>query len=66
MDAPRRDSVDSLASLAVLFPQDNYELAITGDAFEWMIDFASDETFAKMLVKCQIFARMSPDQKVSS
>ena len=28
-----------------------------------MLDFASDETFEKMLVKCQIYSRMSPDQK---
>ncbi|KAJ2992757.1 hypothetical protein HDV02_002869 [Globomyces sp. JEL0801] len=41
----------------------DYILAITGDAFQWMLEFASDESFEKMLVKCQIFARMSPDQK---
>ena len=41
----------------------NYELAITGDVFQWMLDFASDEVFERMLIKCQIFSRMSPDQK---
>ncbi|KAJ3312746.1 hypothetical protein HDV04_002710 [Boothiomyces sp. JEL0838] len=41
----------------------DYQMAITGDAFQWMLEFASDEIFEKMLVKTQIFARMSPDQK---
>ncbi|KAL2915285.1 hypothetical protein HK105_205150 [Polyrhizophydium stewartii] len=41
----------------------NYELAITGDVFQWMLDFAPDETFERMLIKCQVFSRMSPDQK---
>ncbi|KAL5035740.1 hypothetical protein BDV3_005595 [Batrachochytrium dendrobatidis] len=41
----------------------NYELAITGDVFQWMLDFSNDETFERMLVKCQVFSRMSPDQK---
>ncbi len=27
----------------------NYELAITGDAFQWMLDFASDETFERVM-----------------
>ncbi|KAJ1344961.1 hypothetical protein BSLG_000476 [Batrachochytrium salamandrivorans] len=40
-----------------------YELAITGDVFQWMLDFGTDETFERMLVKCQVFSRMSPDQK---
>ncbi|KAI8924811.1 hypothetical protein BC831DRAFT_463710 [Entophlyctis helioformis] len=41
----------------------DYELAITGDVFQWMLDYAPDDTFERMLVKCQIFSRMSPDQK---
>ena len=49
-----------------------YFLAITGEVFSWMLDFASEESIQKviqliinmkMLIKCQIFARMSPDQK---
>ncbi|TPX45622.1 hypothetical protein SeMB42_g01692 [Synchytrium endobioticum] len=40
-----------------------YSLAVTGDVFQWMLEFASKERMDRLLVKCQIFARMSPDQK---
>ncbi|KAG4304603.1 hypothetical protein PORY_001996 [Pneumocystis oryctolagi] len=42
---------------------ENYSLAITGDIFKWMIDFSPSDVFEKMLVKTQVFARMSPDEK---
>ena len=63
-DTALRDS-----SSGVVSPRSNkpvgteYYLAITGDVLSWMLDFASEESLQKMLVKCQIFARMSPDQK---
>ncbi|EJD52718.1 Ca-transporting ATPase [Auricularia subglabra TFB-10046 SS5] len=41
----------------------DYTLAITGDVFRWMINYAPLETLQRMLVKAQIFARMSPDEK---
>ena len=41
----------------------DYDLAINGDVFQWMIDFAPDEIFERFLVKCTVYARMSPDQK---
>ncbi|RMD41460.1 hypothetical protein DV735_g3675, partial [Chaetothyriales sp. CBS 134920] len=41
----------------------DYSLAVTGDAFRWMIDFGSTELLQRMLVKGQVFARMSPDEK---
>ncbi|CAI2162186.1 8461_t:CDS:10 [Funneliformis geosporum] len=41
----------------------DYDLAVTGDIFRWMIDFADEVTLFKMFVKGQIFARMSPDEK---
>jgi cation-transporting ATPase 13A3/4/5 len=57
----------------------DYSLVVTGDAFRWLINYAPLETlqrvgisvmpkqnskhFLKMLVKTQIFARMSPDEK---
>ncbi|KAJ3167481.1 hypothetical protein HK101_011775 [Irineochytrium annulatum] len=41
----------------------DYSLAITGEVFQWMMDYADNDTFNRMLVKCQIFARMSPEQK---
>ncbi|KAF9132248.1 hypothetical protein BGW39_000500 [Mortierella sp. 14UC] len=41
----------------------DYALAVTGDCFRWMVDFAPKATLHRMLVKGQIFARMSPDEK---
>jgi len=38
-------------------------LVITGDVFRWMINHSPLETLQRMLVKTQIFARMSPDEK---
>ncbi|KAI1155797.1 hypothetical protein F4825DRAFT_406576 [Nemania diffusa] len=41
----------------------NYSLAISGDVFRWIIDFAPNDIVQKMLVRGKIFARMSPDEK---
>ncbi|KAK2463191.1 hypothetical protein APHAL10511_004846 [Amanita phalloides] len=41
----------------------DYSLVITGDVFRWMINYAALETLQRMLVKTQIYARMSPDEK---
>ncbi|KAH8167765.1 hypothetical protein CIB48_g488 [Xylaria polymorpha] len=41
----------------------NYSLAISGDVFRWIIDFAPKDVMQKMLVRGKIFARMSPDEK---
>ncbi|THH06605.1 hypothetical protein EW145_g3970 [Phellinidium pouzarii] len=41
----------------------DYTLVITGDVFRWMINYAPLETLQRMLVKSQVFARMSPDEK---
>lgn len=41
----------------------DYHLAVTGDVFRWMMEFSPLETLERMLVKSQIFSRMSPDQK---
>ncbi|KAF8726522.1 hypothetical protein AX14_007766 [Amanita brunnescens Koide BX004] len=41
----------------------DYSLVITGDVFRWMVNYAALETLQRMLVKTQIFARMSPDEK---
>ncbi|KAI8367020.1 putative P-type ATPase [Choanephora cucurbitarum] len=40
-----------------------YYLAITGEAFRWMVDHAETECLYRMLVKGAIYARMSPDEK---
>ncbi|KAL8633948.1 hypothetical protein Q9189_000193 [Teloschistes chrysophthalmus] len=41
----------------------NYTLAVTGDVFRWTVDFGEETVLRRMLVACQIFARMSPDEK---
>jgi len=41
----------------------DYELAVTGDVFRWMTDYAPIELVRRMLIKGTIFARMSPDEK---
>ncbi|KAL4080351.1 hypothetical protein V8B97DRAFT_2020959 [Scleroderma yunnanense] len=41
----------------------DYALVVTGDVFKWMINYAPLETLQRMLVKTQVFARMSPDEK---
>ncbi|PVI07557.1 P-type ATPase-like protein [Periconia macrospinosa] len=41
----------------------NYSLAVSGDVFRWIIDFASPSVLREMLVVGQVFARMSPDEK---
>ncbi|KAI9597974.1 hypothetical protein BDF19DRAFT_494043 [Syncephalis fuscata] len=44
-------------------PSRDYELAITGEVFRWMVDHAPRQVLHRMLVKSPIFARMSPDEK---
>jgi cation-transporting ATPase 13A2 len=41
----------------------NYSLAVSGDVFRWIVDFASESLLREMLVVGQVFARMSPDEK---
>ncbi|KAI0852262.1 hypothetical protein F5Y00DRAFT_227703 [Daldinia vernicosa] len=41
----------------------NYSLAVSGDVFRWIIDFAPHEVMQRMLVRGKVFARMSPDEK---
>lgn len=41
----------------------NYSLAVSGDVFRWIIDFAPEEMLHRMLLNGQVFARMSPDEK---
>ena len=40
-----------------------YSLAVSGDVFRWIVDFGPQEVLQRMLVKGQVFARMSPDEK---
>ena len=41
----------------------NYSVAVTGEIFRWIIDFAPENILREMLVCGQVFARMSPDEK---
>ncbi|KAL6790409.1 putative Ca2+ pump [Trichoderma sp. SZMC 28013] len=41
----------------------NYSLAVSGDVFRWIVDYAPADLLSKMLVKGKVFARMSPDEK---
>ncbi|KAI9721371.1 MAG: hypothetical protein M1828_005231 [Chrysothrix sp. TS-e1954] len=41
----------------------NYTVAVSGEAFRWIIDFASERVLREMLVTGQVYARMSPDEK---
>ncbi|KAI9158814.1 Cation-transporting ATPase [Paramyrothecium foliicola] len=41
----------------------NYSLAISGEVFRWIVDYAPPEVMRRMLVCGKVFARMSPDEK---
>jgi cation-transporting ATPase 13A3/4/5 len=41
----------------------NYSVAVSGEVFRWIIDFAPEKVLREMLVCGQVFARMSPDEK---
>ncbi|KAM5342744.1 hypothetical protein ACJ41O_013710 [Fusarium nematophilum] len=41
----------------------NYSLAVSGDVFRWIVDFAPPQVLQRMLISGKVFARMSPDEK---
>ncbi|KAL4806028.1 hypothetical protein BDV18DRAFT_140397 [Aspergillus unguis] len=41
----------------------NYSLAISGDIFRWILDYEDESVVKRMLVRGNVFARMSPDEK---
>ncbi|KAI9887777.1 MAG: hypothetical protein M1823_000418 [Watsoniomyces obsoletus] len=41
----------------------DYSIALTGDVFRWIVDYAPAEILQRALVRGQVFARMSPDEK---
>ncbi|KAK8247670.1 P-type ATPase-like protein [Phyllosticta capitalensis] len=41
----------------------NYSVAVSGDVFRWIIDYANPKILNELLVRGQVFARMSPDEK---
>jgi cation-transporting ATPase 13A2 len=61
---PLAPPVDGDASLPYeIMNLRNYSLAVSGDVFRWVVDFAPPEVVNRMLVCGQVFARMSPDEK---
>ncbi|ORX61792.1 putative P-type ATPase [Hesseltinella vesiculosa] len=43
--------------------QRQYYVAVTGEAFRWVVDHGSVDLLGRMLIKGAIYARMSPDEK---
>ncbi|TPX75895.1 hypothetical protein CcCBS67573_g02821 [Chytriomyces confervae] len=44
--------------------KDEYQLAVSGEVFSWMLEYSDKmKSFFRMLIKAQVFARMSPEQK---
>ncbi|OAA64618.1 p-type ATPase [Niveomyces insectorum RCEF 264] len=41
----------------------NYSVAVSGDVFRWIIDYAKPEIVYRMLICGKVYARMSPDEK---
>lgn len=61
---PLPPSVEADASLPYdISNMRNYSLAVSGDVFRWLIDFAEPHIQKRMLVSGKIYARMSPDEK---
>ena len=62
LPAPLPAEMDSAAPYDALTMGD-YSVAVTGDVFRWIVDFGSKDILQRILVKGQVFARMSPDEK---
>lgn len=62
LPAPLPTEQDNSAPYDALANTD-YTLAVTGDAFRWVVDFGPADVLKRMLVKGHVFARMSPDEK---
>ena len=41
----------------------NFSIALSGDAFRWIVEYSSGEVLKRTLACAQVFARMSPDEK---
>ncbi|CAK7204158.1 hypothetical protein SEUCBS139899_006912 [Sporothrix eucalyptigena] len=41
----------------------NYSVAVSGDVFRWIVDYARPEILHRMLICGKVYARMSPDEK---
>lgn len=59
---PPSPSADSTLPFEITNLRD-FSLAVTGDVFRWIVDYAPPETLQRMLIRGKVFARMSPDEK---
>ncbi|KAL2836265.1 hypothetical protein BJX68DRAFT_250883 [Aspergillus pseudodeflectus] len=62
MPLPAPDGVDLSIPEAACSAR-NYSLAVSGDAFRWILDLEDEIVVKRMLVRGNVFARMSPDEK---
>ncbi|KAL2813331.1 hypothetical protein BDW59DRAFT_154862 [Aspergillus cavernicola] len=61
---PSLDPIDvDLSIPGSAFNTHRYSLAISGDVFRWILDFEDELVVKRMLVRGNVFARMSPDEK---
>lgn len=64
-----RENFAGLSDAEAGFIQDSepaieYDLAVTGEMFTYLLKHLDPETAHRMLVKAEVYARMSPDQKL--
>lgn len=60
---PRPIDLENVTTFAGQLKMDDFCIAVTGEVFRWVIDNASEDYIHRMLVRGQVFARMSPDEK---
>ena len=60
---PQPPPIESDASPYDLIGLKNYCIAVSGEAFRWIVDYAPEQVLRAMLVCGQVYARMSPDEK---
>ncbi|KAL1919402.1 uncharacterized protein VTP21DRAFT_2095 [Calcarisporiella thermophila] len=62
-EARRYSVLEASESPYAKFDINEFDIALSGDVYEWMVSFAPVDLLNRMLVKGQVYARMSPDQK---
>ncbi|KAF3019501.1 hypothetical protein E8E15_003598 [Penicillium rubens] len=60
---PMNDAEVDLSIPGNVLTEREYSVAVTGDAFRWLVDFGNEDLLKKVLVCGKVFARMSPDEK---
>lgn len=60
---PRPVDLENGTTFTGQLKMDDFCMAVTGEVFRWVVDNASEDYIHRMLVRGQVFARMSPDEK---